>query len=338
MEPLEEFQTIHQWILISQARVEKFYSEETCLLNWEIGQYIHENIERNRWGEKTVVSLSRFLSERHPQSKGYSTRNLWRMRQFYAEYSKSEILPPLVAQISWSHHTIILSRVPELADKEFYIKLAIKEKYSKRELERQINTNILHRNTLPKSIVPPLVAQLKSFPNSPLKSIYVFELLDLPNNFDEKDLRKAILANPKQFLLELGNDITLVGEEYPISLGGETYNIDLLFYHRQLQCFLAVELKLTPLKPDHPGKTAFYLELLDKFVKKPHEAPSIGILICRSVNQEVFEHAIARLQGPIHAAPFTVTIPEKEFLLLTKPDPQKLFPKPSAPPSEAENG
>jgi predicted nuclease of restriction endonuclease-like (RecB) superfamily len=337
MEYLQDFNTIHRWILASQARVEKFFSEETCLLNWEIGEYIHESIESKRWGEKTVESLAKYLAEKNPHLKGFSTRNLWRMRQFFAEYSKSEILPPLVAQISWSHHTIILSKAPSLAEKEFYINLAIREKLSKRDLERQINSNIFLRNIYPNQILPPLVAELKNIPNSPFKGIYVFELLDLPNNFDEKDLRKAILANPKQFLLEFGNDLTLVGEEYPIQLGGETYSIDLLFYHRQLQCFLAVELKLTPLKPDHPGKSAFYLELLDKYVKKPHEAPSIGIIICKSVNKEVFEHAIARINGPLHAAPFTLNIPDKDFLLLKEPKPEERFLKLPAPPKKVNN-
>ena len=192
-----------------------------------------------------------------------------------------------------------------------FIRLAIKERYSKRQLERQMDSGYYERYMLSKSKLLP--EPLHSRQN-PFLDSYVVEFLDLPDTFHEDDFRKALIKGMRDFILELGKDFIFVGEEYPIQVGGEDYHIDLVFFHRNLRCFVAMELKIGKFKPEYVSKMDFYLEGLDRQAKNPEENPSVGLLLCASKNDEVVEYAMSRTLSPTMVAVYQLQLPDKEVL------------------------
>ena len=174
------------------------------------------------------------------------------MKKFYETYKDNEIVTPLVTQISWTNHLLIMSGCKTDEEREFYIRLCIKENYSKRQLERQLDSGYYERYMLSKEILLPV--SVKKLGENPFLDSYVMEFLDLPNEFHENDLRKALIRNMKDFILELGKDFTFIDEEYKVQVGGDDFRIDLLFYHRGLQCLVAIELKIGKFKPEYISK------------------------------------------------------------------------------------
>ena len=233
------------------------------------------------------------------------------MKQFYETYAENEKVTPLVTQLSWSNHLLIMSGSKSDEEREFYMRLAVRERYSKRQLERQIDSGYYERYMLSKnSLLPePLKTQQNPFLDS-----YVVEFLNLPNAFHDNDFRRALVKGMREFLLEMGKDFTFVGEEYSIQVGGEDYRIDLLFFHRNLHCLVAMELKVGKFKPEYVSKMDFYLEGLDRQVKKPDENPSVGLLLCASKNDEVVEYSMSRTLSPIMVAQYQLQLPDKNIL------------------------
>ena len=182
---------------------------------------------------------------------------------------------------------LILSRTKDRNEKEFYIRLTIKENYSKRELERQLESGFYERTMLSGNSISPALKEIHPNIKHVFKDNYVLEFLNLPHKYSEKEFQKAIISNLKDFILEFGKDFTFLGEEYPIQVGNEDYFIDLLFFHRELQCLVAIELKIGAFKPEYLGKMNFYLEALDRKLKKNHENPSVGIILCKTKDQNV---------------------------------------------------
>jgi predicted nuclease of restriction endonuclease-like (RecB) superfamily len=298
--------------LIDQARKEALKNVNTRLiqLNWQIGGFISQKLIEAHWGEKKIEQLAEYLKSCGPDYNGFTRRNLYRMKQFYDAYNGNEIVSPLVTQLAWSHHLLILSKAKMPEEREFYIRLAIRERYSKRELERQLDAAVYERALLSgKSDVPAVPRQ-----DIVIKDSYVFEFLGLAEDHSESDFKKALIKNLKLFILELGKDFLFIGEEFRISVGLHDYFIDLLFYHRELQCLIAFELKITDFKPEYLGKINFYLEALDRDVRKPHENPSIGVLLCKGKDEEVVEYALSRSLEPAKIADYTLKLPDKKQL------------------------
>ena len=226
----------------------------------------------------------------------------------------SNIRQTLLAKISWSHHLILISPCKTAEEREFYLKLSIQEHYSKRELDRQINSRVFERVMLGNVKLPQGIRQLPQNFTNVFKDSYVFEFLNLPLPYVENDLRKALLSELKSFLLELGPDYLLVGEEFPMKVGNRDYRLDLLFFHRSLQCLIAFELKTSRFEPEYLGKTNFYLEVLDRDVRKPHENPSIGVLLCKDKDEEVVEYSLSRNLSPTMVAQYLTAMPNKKLL------------------------
>lgn len=233
------------------------------------------------------------------------------MKQFYETYAGNEKVTPLVTQLSWTNHLLILSGSKSDEEREFYMRLAIKERYSKRQLERQMDSGYYERYMLSKSKLLPESLQSQQ---NPFLDQYVVEFLDLPDAFHENDFRKALVKGMRNFMLELGEDFTFIGEEYPIQVGGEDYRIDLLFFHRSLHCLVAMELKVGKFKPEYVSKMDFYLEGLDRQLKKADENPSVGLLLCASKNDEVVEYAMSRTLSPMMVAQYQLQLPNKDIL------------------------
>ena len=191
------------------------------------------------------------------------------------------------------------------------MRLAVKERYSSRQLERQMDSGYYERYMLSKSKLLPEPLQSQ---RNPFLDQYVVEFLDLPDTFHENDFRQALVKGMRDFILELGKDFTFVGEEYPIQVGGEDYRIDLLFFHRSLHCLVAIELKVGKFKPEYVSKMDFYLEGLDRQIRKPEENPSVGLLLCASKNDEVVEYAMSRTLSPMMVAQYQLQLPDKNVL------------------------
>ena len=302
--------------LIRQARNNAIKAVNTELINlyWEIGAHISQKVEASEWGKSVVKELAIFIQQTDPQLKGFSDKNLWRMKQFYETYKDEPKLSPLVRELSWTHNTIIFSRCKTAEEREYYLRLCIKERYSTRELERQISTSHFERTMLGNQKLSAVLRELHPSINNTFKDNYVLEFLGLPMQHDESHLQKALIKNMKQFILELGKDFIFVGEEYRLQVGNQDFFIDLLFFHRGLAALVAFELKIAKFSPEHLGQLSFYLEALDRDVRKPHENPSIGVLLCRDKDEDVVEYALSRHLSPTMVAQYELQLPDKKLI------------------------
>jgi len=301
---------------IQQSRQKVFAQINTTLIDlyWQIGQIISHKVSAEAWGKGVVTDLAAFIAQKDPELKGFSDKNLWRMKQFFETYQADEKLSPLVRALPWTHNTIIFSRCKSPEEREYYLNVCIKERYSKRELERQINTSYFERTMLGNQKLSAVLRELHPDISNTLKDSYVLEFLGLPMQHNESHLQKALTQNMKQFILELGRDFIFVGEEYRLQVGNQDFFIDLLFFHRGLAALVAFELKIGKFSPEHLGQLNFYLEALDRDVKKPHENPSIGILLCRDKDEEVVEYALSRNLSPTLVAQYELQLPDKKLI------------------------
>ncbi|MEM9485137.1 MAG: PDDEXK nuclease domain-containing protein [Cyanobacteria bacterium P01_F01_bin.116] len=300
---------------IQNARQRASAQINTALIDlyWHIGQTISQKTQTEAWGKGVVKELAQYIAQNDPGIKGFSDKNLWRMKQFYETYQAEESLMPLVQQLSWTNNTIIFSRCKTIEEREYYLKLAASEKLTKRELDRQINAAHFERSTLGAKLSP-VVRELHPTIDGTFKDSYVLEFLGLPPVHSESDLQRAILQHIKQFILELGKDFIFMGETYRLQVGNQDFFIDLLFFHRGLSALVAFELKIGKFKPEHLGQLNFYLEALDRDVKKAHENPSIGVLLCRDQDDEVVEYALSRNLSPTLIAQYELQLPDKKLL------------------------
>ena len=292
-------------------------NEQLVSLYFEIGKYLSEKIENQPWGSKVIQSIASEVRLKYPTMKGFNRPGLYRMIQFYECYRDNVIVSSLLTQISWTNHLLILSGTKNIDEKEFYMRLCIKNNYSSRELNRQIRSGYYQRYLL--SNGNSLESTEKTIdedgiPESRILDCNCFEFLDLPNNYSEKDLRKAIVSNLKQFLLEMGGDFAFVGEEYRIQVGSRDFYIDLLLYNRKHSCLVAVELKINEFQPEYVSKMNFYLEALDRDVKYSHEKPSVGIILCTSKDSTVVEYTLSRSLSPTMISEYSNELIDKKLL------------------------
>jgi len=309
----EQFVAVVQFIKESRNNAIKSVNTELINLYWNVGGYISKKISSADWGQSVVKELADYLQRKEPSIKGFSDKNLWRMKQFYETYQDFPKLSALLREISWTNNLIILSRTKIIEEREFYLRLSKKENYSSRELDRQISASLFERTMIGNTKLSPLVREIPDISNS-LKDSYIFEFLNLPKTHSESDLQKGLVGQMKNFILELGKDFLFMGEEYRVQVGNSDFYLDLLFYHRGLQCLVNFELKNDKFKPEYLGKLNFYLEALDQDVKKPHENPSIGILLCNDKDSEVVKYAMNRSLSPTMVAEYKTQLPDKKLL------------------------
>ena len=287
-------------------------NEELIQMYWLVGEYLSAESKNVTFGDKYIDAISKEIQEMFPGIRGFNRRGLYRMKQFYELYRDNLIVSPLLTQLSWSNHLLIMSGCKSDVEREFYMRLCIREGYSKRELERQINSGYYERYMLSQEKLLP--EPIKGLKDNPFLDSYIIEFLDLPKNFKESDLRKGLIQNMKDFILEVGKDFTFIDEEYRVQVGGEDFRIDLLFFHRGLQCLVAFELKIGKFKPEYISKMDFYLEALDRQKKKENENPSVGMILCASKDDEVVEYAMSRTMSPMMVAEYKLQLPDKTVL------------------------
>ena len=310
---LSEFQDILSRIQTARRKAHSQVNSTVIELYWTIGQYIDRQVENSNWGQGVVTELSWYIRDQDPELKGYTPRNLWRMRQFYQTWRDQPKLSTLWTQLSWSHNRRIMTlKTPQ--ERQFYLTLCVEKGYSFRELERLIQSGTFERTMLGEGNLSEAVRQLPQDTDGVFKDSYVFEFLNLPVPHREKDLQQALVASLKDFILELGVGFSFIGQEYRLQVGTDDFFVDLLFYHRHLQCLVAFELKTVKFDPSHLGKLEFYLETLDRNVRLEYENPSIGVLLCREKNDEVVRYALARSVSPAVIADYETKLIPKNLL------------------------
>src|SRR5574344_1452398 len=300
--------------LIKETRSKVLRSTNRALIDlyWNIGRYIFEKLVKAEWGDGVVRQLASYIGKRYPELKGFSDKNLWRMKQFYETYQNSnEIISTLLRQISWSNNIIILSRTKSIEEKEFYLNLCKRDNLSVRELNRQIDSSLFERTLLSETKVSTVLREFAPKAKDVFRDSYILEFISGENEKPENSLRHAIIRKMKNFILELGKDFLFMGEEFKVQVGMSDYRIDLLFYHRELRCMVAFELKTGSFNPEYMGELNFYLEALDRDVRKPNENPSIGVLLCRDKDDAVVEYALSRSLSPTLVAEYSLCLPDK---------------------------
>jgi predicted nuclease of restriction endonuclease-like (RecB) superfamily len=286
--------------LIAASREKALQAVNTVLIDlyWQVGAIISRKIEAAEWGDGVVEQLAGFIARTQPGLRGFTRANLFRMRKFYEVYRDDAIVAALLRQLPWTHHLTILEQSRRPEEREFYLRMAITERWSSRQLERQFKAALFERAVLTPAKVSAVTRQMQPEALSVFKDAYMLEFLDLPTGHVEADLHRTLLQKLKDFLIELGRDFCFVGSQYPLQVGGRDFALDLLFFHRGLNSLVAVELKVGRFEPEYLGKLAFYLEALDRDVRKEHERPSIGVLLCASKEDEVVEYALSRTMSP----------------------------------------
>lgn len=309
-----DFDVVLSYIKSTKQKVYSQVNSSLIELYWNLGKIISEKVKQEEWGKSVVSELAKFIIANDPTVKGFSDKNLWRMKQFYETYADNEKLSPLVREIPWTQNTIIFSRCKSVEEREFYLLMTGKEKYSSRELERQINSSLFERTVIGNQKLSAVLREIHPTIENTFKDSYVLEFLGLPIEHSESNLQKALIENMKRFILELGKDFIFIGEEYRLQVGNTDFFIDLLFFHRGLSALVAFELKIEKFKPEHLGQINFYLEALDRDVKKAHENPSIGVLLCSDKDDEVVEYAMSRNLSPTLVSHYTTLLPDKRIL------------------------
>jgi predicted nuclease of restriction endonuclease-like (RecB) superfamily len=310
----KQFSEIIHLIKQSRAKAIHAVNAELIQLYWSIGEYISAKLEKSEWGDSVVSDLAIYIQQKEPELKGFSDKNIWRMKQFYESYRDYPKLSTVLRGISWTNNMLILSRCKTPEEKEFYLKLVGQENDSKRELDRQITSSLFERSMIGNSKLSPVVRESNRDLSLTFKDSYVFEFLNPPETHNESELQRGLVKQMKGFILELGKDFLFIGEEYKLQVGNSDFYVDLMFFHRGLQCLVAIELKADKFKPDHLGQLNFYLEALDRDVKKPNENPSIGILLCTDKDREVVEYSLSRSLSPTLVSEYKTQLPDKKLL------------------------
>ena len=329
----EQFDEVVGIILCHKSRALSSVNEEAIAAAWAVGGYVSAKLKSEQWGNKVVTQLAEYIRSRHPELKGYSRRTIYNMVTLYDEYSSGEfgaavdkylpgeIVQPLAAQMpqiltmtTLSNHYQILFRCKSHEERLFYILYAHREHLSKRELERCIANNTFASITGSKQNLSK--GLIETYTDAPvmLKDTLYVDFLGLPPKHSERQLRKGILQHMKQFILELGKDFLFVDEEYSLTVGASTFKADLLFFHRGLQALVAVEMKKEKFHPRDLGQLEFYLEALDRDVRRSNENPSIGIILCPDADSAVVEYAMSRSMSPAMVAQYKrILIPRERM-------------------------
>ena len=311
---VSDFQVIHDMIAEARYKASKQVNQTLIELYWNVGKYVSKKISSALWGQSVVDSLSEYIRSKEVSSKGFSARNIWRMKKFFDTYHGNQKLSAVLTEISWSNHLHIISKTKTDEEKEFYLQLASKNNYPERDFARIIDSGTFERTMLANKKLSTVLTEFPAPTKNVFKDTYLFEFAGVGDDHREHDLQKKLLANLRQFMLEMGSDFTFIDEEFLVQVGGSDFKIDLLMHHRGLNCLVAIELKVDDFKPEHLGKLQFYLEALDQDVRKPHENPSIGLLICKGKNDEVVKYAMNRNMSPALIAEYQTKFIGKDLL------------------------
>lgn len=298
-------QEIKEQVYQSQYEALKQVNKQLIKLYWFIGKNIVEKQKTHNWGKSVVKNLSNDLQKEFVGVKGFSTQNLWYMRQFYLEYSDNEKLQPLVGEISWSKHIVIMSKCKDNLEREFYIRMTKKYGWAKSVLIHQVESKSYERFLLNQTnFDKALEEKYKHQAKLSVKDSYSFDFLEMSEDYGEREMELQLIKNIRSFLMEMGTDFAFIGNQYKLTVGEEDFYIDILLYHRRLKSLIAIELKTVKFKPEFAGKLQFYLTALNETIKTEDENPSIGIIICKDKDRTTVEYALKDMNSPMGIATY----------------------------------
>lgn len=301
----------------------KAVNKELITLYWDIGKSIVGKQDKLGWGKAIVETLAKDLQKEFPGIQGFSVQNLWNMRQFYSAYKDNPKLQPMVGEISWTKNVIIMQRCKDDIRREFYIKITEKFGWTKDVLINQLEAGAFERYMANQTNFDRAVPEkYRHQAKLAVKDEYSFDFLELGEKHAEKELERALLENVRNFLIEMGGYFTFVGNQYRLEVDDQEFFIDLLLYHRQLRCLVAIELKVGAFKPEYAGKMQFYLSVLNDRTKLPNENPSIGIILCKDKSRTIVEYALKDTKKPIGVSTYklTETLPRELKKYLPSPE------------------
>ncbi len=300
-------QEIHNRVREAQSNALKAVNKQLISLYWDIGKRIVEKQRDEKWGDGVIEKLALDLQSAFPGIKGFSARNLWKMRDLYVSYSVNAKLQPLVAEIGWTHNTYILEKCKDPLEREFYLRMVHKYNWSKNQLVNNIENQLYEKTLLGQTnFATTLPVALQDKARMLVKDAYTFDFLELGDDYLERQLENELVLKIESFLREMGSMFAFIGRQYRIEVEDKEYFIDILLYHRNLKCLIAIELKIGEFEPEHVGKMQFYLAALDAQEKNFGENPSIGIILCKTKNRTIVEYALHESQKPIGVAEYTV--------------------------------
>ncbi|TAE50589.1 MAG: DUF1016 domain-containing protein [Cytophagia bacterium] len=321
-ELLEELKTT-----IQQARLRAIVNVNTQMIKmyWDIGKSILARQNDKGWGAKVIDNLAKDLKTEFPDLKGISTRNLKYMRKFAFEYQDFAFVQGKLAQISWYHHITLIDKIKEQSMRIWYAQKVVEHGWTRDVMVHQIEANA-HKvfGKLPNNFPAVLPLEQSEAVTNLLKDEYIFDFIAQNDIKFERELEGELVQNMTKFLLELGKGFAFVGKQYHIEVGGQDFYIDLLFYHFKLKCFVVLELKVDDFKPEYVGKLNFYQSVVDDLVKDNKDAPTIGLLLCKTKNDVVVEYALQKLDRPMGIASYQLTKQVPENLKDSLPSPQEL--------------
>lgn len=299
---------IKEKIQASQEKALKVVNFELVNLYREIGKTILSEQEKQSWGMQVVEQLSLDLRNAFPGMKGFSPRSLWKMRDFFLSYKEQPSVQPLTSQISWSHNLILLEKCKDNLEREFYIKMTLKYKWSKRSLASFISSKTYEKTLLSQSnFKEQLPKDIHHKASTVVKDEYAFDFLELEKEHSERELEKAILSKIERFLREMGGLFTFVGSQYHLEVDGDDFFIDLVLYHRKLKCLVAIDLKVGKFLPEHVGKMQFYLAALDAKARVEGENESIGIILCKERQRTIVEYTLQQSKKPMVVSGYSLS-------------------------------
>ena len=299
---------IKRRVASAQIKAALSVNRELILLYWQIGREILERQAAQGWGAKVVDNLAKDLRNAFPEMKGFSPRNLKYMRAFAESYPEPEFVQQVAAQIPWFTNCLILDKIGDLAEREWYIRQTIEQGWSRNVLGLQIESELFERQGKAlTNFEKTLPAPQSELAQDILKSPYNFDFLGLGKEALERDVENALLTDLKNFFIELGKGFAFVGSQYHLEVGGQDYFLDLLFYHLHLRCFVVIDLKIDEFKPEYAGKMNFYLAAVDDLMRHESDAPSIGLILCRDKNKIIVEYSLKDQTKPIGVSDYKLT-------------------------------
>ena len=316
---------IKQRVRAAQYAALKAVNKELITLYWDIGQRIAEKQKALGWGRSVVVNLAKDLRLEFPGVQGFSDRNIWNMRNFYVLYHQHPKLQPLVAEISWAKHLMIMSRCKDDLQREFYIRMTKRMGWTKNVLIHQIENKTYEKTLVNQTnFNKNLPVSIKDQAKLAVKDEYTFDFLELGEDHNEMELERAMIAKVNRFLVEMGGAFAFMGNQFRLEVDDSEYFIDILLYHRRLKCLIAVELKVSKFLPEHVGKMQFYLAALDSTIREKDENPSIGIILCKDKGRTTVEYALKESNKPIAVAQYRITPTLPKNLQKELPAPEQI--------------
>ena len=297
---------------IENAKIQASHKLNAILveLNFINGKLIIEKQDKYGWGSSVIKQLSKDLNKTYDGLHGYSVSNLQYMRQFYLEYKDNPILLSYALQVPWTHNMMIIQKIKDLKERKYYLKAVKQTGWNKNVLLNQIKANAYdfhEKNPKTSNFNETLPEHLAEQANENLKSIYNLDFLGITKPVLERKLENMLVEKIRDFLIELGHGFAFIDSQHKIEYGGEKFFIDLLFYHRKLNCLFAVELKTGKFQSEYISKLNTYLEILDETEREPHENPAIGIILCAEKNDLIVEIALRNAPRPIGVSEYILT-------------------------------